>query len=148
MDLEKNLQREGFTPSSFAKRIYAYSIDELLVSLIIFVAFYDKFINANDDMLKLLEITNSMLIYFIILKTLYHTIFIYLYGKTIGKMVARIRAVDIYLFDNPSLGQSFIRGVLRNFDEMFFYLGMLYALTNPFVQTIHDKFSKVVVIDD
>jgi uncharacterized RDD family membrane protein YckC len=148
MDLEEKLNREGFTPSSFSKRVYAYSIDELLISLIIFVAFYDKFISVADNMIALLEVTNSMIIYFIILKTAYHTIFIHLYGKTIGKMVARIRTVDIYLLDNPSWWQSFIRAIIRNFDEMFFYLGMLYALTNPFTQTIHDKFSKVVVIND
>jgi len=148
MDLEEKLNREGFSPASFSKRVYAYSIDELLVSMIIFAAFYNQFIAVAGNMIALLELTNSMLIYFFILKTAYHTIFIHLYGKTIGKMVARIRAIDIYTFDNPSWKQSFIRAVLRNFDEMFFYLGMLYALTNPFVQTIHDKFSKVVVIND
>jgi uncharacterized RDD family membrane protein YckC len=148
MDLESKLKREGFIPSSFAKRVYAYTIDELLVSLIIFIAFYSQFMRVADNFVKLIEVTQSMIIYFIILKTLYHTIFIHLYGKTIGKMVARIRAIDIYLFDNPSWKQSFIRAILRNFDEMFFYLGMLYALTNPFTQTIHDKLSKVVVIDD
>ena len=98
--------------------------------------------------MAIIELTNSMILYFIILKTAYHTIFIHLYGKTIGKMVARIRAVDIYTLDNPSLQNSFIRALLRNFDEMFFYLGMLYSLSNPFVQTIHDKLAKVVVIDD
>ena len=41
MDLEEKLSREGFTPSSFSKRVYAYTIDELLVSLIIFAAFFD-----------------------------------------------------------------------------------------------------------
>jgi len=148
MDLEEKLNREGFSPASFSKRVYAYSIDELLVSMIIFVAFYNRFISVSGDMVALLVLINSMIIYFFILKTAYHTIFIHLYGKTIGKMLARIRAVDIYLLDNPSWKKSFIRGVLRNLDEMFFYLGMLYALTNPFVQTIHDKLSKVVVIND
>jgi len=148
MDLEEKLYREGLSPASFSKRVYAYSIDELIVSMIIFAAFYNQFIAVAGDMIALLELINSMLIYFFILKTAYHTIFIHLYGKTIGKMLARIRAVDIYLLDNPSWKYSFIRAVLRNFDEMFFYLGMLYALTNPFVQTIHDKFSKVVVIND
>jgi len=148
MDLEEKLNREGFIPSSFAKRVYAYSIDELLVSMIIFAAFYNQFMSVAGDMMALLAVTNSMIFYFIILKTAYHTIFIHLYGKTIGKMVARIRAVDIYLFDNPSWGQAFIRAVLRNFDEMFFYLGMLYALTNPFTQALHDKLSKVVVINE
>ena len=148
MDLEEKLNREGFVPSSFSKRVYAYTIDELLVSLIIFAAFFNDFIAVSGDWMAIIQLTNSMILYFFILKTAYHTIFIHLYGKTIGKMVARIRAIDIFTFDNPSWKNSFIRAVLRNFDEMFFYLGMLYALTNPFIQTIHDKFSNVVVIND
>jgi uncharacterized RDD family membrane protein YckC len=148
MDLEAKLYREGFIPSSFLKRVYAYSIDELLVSLIIFGSFYEQFKAVSTDMIALIELTNSMVLYFLVLKTAYHTIFIHLYGKTIGKMIARIRAVDIYMLDNPSWESSFIRALVRNFDEMFFYLGMLFALTNPFRQTIHDKISKVVVIDD
>jgi len=148
MDLEAKLYREGFTPASFGKRVYAYSIDELLISLLIFGAFYHQFEQLNGDILAIIELTNSMIFYFIFAKTAYHTIFIHMYGKTIGKMIARIRAVDEGLLDNPSLKQSFIRAVIRNFDEMFFYLGMLFALTNPFRQTIHDKISKVVVLND
>ena len=148
MDLEAKLQREGFFPSRFSKRVYAYTIDELLVSMIIFAAFFNQFIAVSGDMMAIIALTNSMIFYFIILKTAYHTIFIHIYGKTIGKMIARIRAVDIYSLDNPSWSKSFLRAVIRNFDEMFFYLGMFFALTNPFVQTIHDKISKVVVIND
>jgi len=148
MDLEEKLNREGFQVSSFSKRVYAYTIDELLVSMIIFAAFFNQFIAVSGDMMAIIALTNSMIFYFIILKTAYHTIFIHIYGKTIGKMIARIRAVDIYSLDNPSWSKSFLRAVIRNFDEMFFYLGMFFALTNPFVQTIHDKISKVVVIND
>ena len=148
MDLEEKLNREGFQISSFSKRVYAYTIDELLVSLIIFGAFFSDFTKVAGDMIAIIELTNNMIIYFIMLKTAYHTLFIRLYGQTIGKMMAKIRVVDIYTLDNPSWSQSFLRGFLRNFDEMFFYLGMLYALTNPFVQTIHDKISKVIIIDD
>ena len=148
MDLEAKLYKEGLFCASFSKRVYAYTIDELLVSLIIFASFFNQFITTNGDIMAIIKLTNSMILYFLILKTIYHTIFIHIYGKTIGKMVARIRAVNIYTLDNPSIKDSFIRALLRNFDEMFFYLGMLYALTNPFVQTIHDKFSKTVIIDD
>ena len=148
MDLETKLQLEGFVPSSFSKRVYAYSIDELLVSLIIFGAFFDQFVSLNGDIMKIIQLTNSMILYFIVLKTIYHTLFIHLYGKTIGKIVTKIRAVDIYTMDNPSLKTSFLRALLRNLDEIILYLGLMYALTNPFVQTLHDKFSKVVVIDD
>jgi len=148
MELEQKLYREGFTPSSFSKRVYAYTIDELLVSMIIFAAFFNKFVAVSGDIMSIIKLTNSMILYFIVLKTAYHTIFTHLYGKTIGKMVARIRVVDINTLDNPSLQTSFIRALLRNVDEILFYLGFLFALTNPFVQTIHDKLSKVVVLDD
>ena len=148
MDIETKLQMEGFTPSSFSKRVYAYSIDELLVSLIIFGAFFNQFMAVSGDVLALISLVNSMFLYFFILKTIYHTIFIYMYGKTIGKMVAQIRVIDIYTMDNPDIKTSFIRALIRNFDEMIFYLGMLYALTNPLTQTIHDKLSEVVIIDD
>jgi uncharacterized RDD family membrane protein YckC len=65
-----------------------------------------------------------------------------------GKLIMRIRVVDIYLLDNPSFKNSFIRAVLRFLDESFFYVGMFYLFANPFKQTIHDKLSDVVVVDD
>ena len=148
MDLEEKLFREGIKVSPFSKRVYAYTIDELLVSLIIFGAFFSDFTKVAGDIVAIIELANSMILYFIILKTAYHTIFIHLYGQTIGKILAKIKAVDIYTLDNPSWNTSFLRAFIRNFDEIFLYLGMLFALTNPFVQTIHDKISKVIVIDD
>ena len=148
MDLAQKLYNENIKVASFSKRVYAYSIDELLASLIIFGAFFNQFMAVAGNMMALISLTSSMFFYFFILKTAYHTIFIYMYGKTIGKMVARIRTIDIYTLDKPNLSTSFLRAVLRNFDEMFFYLGMLYALVNPFTQALHDKFSKVIVIDD
>jgi len=148
MDIKEKLEMEGLTPASFSKRVSAYSIDELIVSIIIFIAFFSQFQSLGDDIIAIVNFVNSIFIYLFLLKTAYHTIFIYLYGKTIGKMALKIRAVDIDTLDNPSLKQAFIRALVRNFDEMFFYLGMLFALTNPLIQTIHDKVSKVVVIDD
>jgi uncharacterized RDD family membrane protein YckC len=148
MDIKEKLEMEGLTPASFSKRVSAYSIDELIVSIIIFIAFFSQFQSLGDDIIAIVNFVNSIFIYLFLLKTAYHTIFIYLYGKTIGKMALKIRAVDIDILDNPSLKQSFIRAIVRNFDEIFFCLGMLFALTNPLIQTIHDKVSKVVVIDD
>jgi len=148
MDLEEKLYRENLNVASFSKRVYAYTIDELLISIIIFISFFNSFLDTKGDVIKIVELVNSMILYLILLKVVYHTVFIALYGKTVGKIVAKIRVVDIYLLDKPSWQTSFIRAILRNFDEMFFYLGMLFALTNPFVQTIHDKLSKVIVVND
>ena len=147
MDLEAKLYRENLKVAEFRKRLYAYLIDELLISFIIFVSFFNSFIETGGDLLKIVEVTISMIFYLILLKTAYHTIFIALYGKTIGKIILKIRVVDIYLLDIPLWQTSCLRALLRNFSEMFFGLGMLFSLTNLFRQTLHDKFSKVIVIN-
>jgi uncharacterized RDD family membrane protein YckC len=148
MDIETKLHIEGFRVASFKKRVLAYTIDEFLVSLILFVAFFDRMMATNGDLVAQIKVVNSIIIYFIVLKTIYHTFFIHFYGKTIGKLVLKIRAIDVVTMDNPSLARSFLRVLFKNIDEMFFYFGMLFALTNPLIQTLHDKISKVVVIDE
>jgi len=148
MDLEEKLYREGFRISSFKKRVLAYSIDESFILLLLIAIFYNQFLESNGKLVVIVEVLDNFLMAYFIIKLFYHTIFIHLYGKTIGKMIIRNRVVDIFLLDNPSWKNSFIRAVLRFLDESFFYLGMLYSLTNPFIQTIHDKFSDVVVVDD
>ncbi|MEO1928710.1 MAG: RDD family protein [Nautiliaceae bacterium] len=80
--------------------------------------------------------------------TIYHWIFVALYGKTIGKMVTKIRVVDIETLDNPSHLRAFLRSFVRNFDEMFFYMGMAYAIFDPLNRAIHDIVGKCVVIED
>lgn len=47
-DLLTRLERENLTIASFNKRILAYFIDNLVLSLIVFVIFYDKLLNAKD----------------------------------------------------------------------------------------------------
>ena len=89
----------------------------------------------------------EMFIYIFIAYTLYHWIFIALYGKTIGKMVTKIRVVDVKTLDNPSWGKSLIRSIVRNFDEMFFYLGMAYAIVDPLNRAIHDIVGNSVVVE-
>jgi uncharacterized RDD family membrane protein YckC len=63
-------------------------------------------------------------------------------------MVTKIRAVDVKTLDNPSWGKSLIRSIVRNFDEMFFYLGMAYAIVNPLNRAIHDVVGQCVVVED
>jgi len=63
-------------------------------------------------------------------------------------MIVKIKVIDVQTFDNPSWGKSLIRSVTRNFDEMFFYLGMLYALVDPLNRAIHDIAGNSVVVED
>jgi len=147
MDLEAKLYREGFVISSFSKRLNAFMIDELIVFLFVIGFFYNSFLQTNGSLVQIVSILNYFIISVVVSKILYHTIFIVLYGKTIGKMVAKIRVVDIYYLDNPDFKNSFLRAFIRIFSESLFYFGFLFALTNPFIQTIHDKLAKVVVVN-
>ena len=47
-DLEFKLQREGLKVASLSKRIIAMSIDDLLVSFLIVIAFADSFLKAKS----------------------------------------------------------------------------------------------------
>jgi uncharacterized RDD family membrane protein YckC len=145
MNLEEKLQREEKEVASLWQRMISMSIDDFLVSLLVVIAFYDKF-----QMLKTYEeflmFSEQLFSYVFIAYTLYHWIFVALYGKTIGKMIMKIEVIDIETFDKPNWYRSFIRSIVRNFDEMFFYLGMLYAMFDPFNRAIHDIVGKSVVI--
>ena len=140
------LDREELKVASVTKRAIAMTIDDFLISLIIVFAFATEFANSKSYE-EILMLTNQLFIYIFIAYTLYHWIFIALYGKTIGKMVTKIRAVDVKTLDNPSWGKSLIRSIVRNFDEMFFYLGMAYAIVDPLNRAIHDIVGNSVVVE-
>jgi uncharacterized RDD family membrane protein YckC len=145
MSLADKLQREEKEIATLWQRIISMSIDDLLISFLVVIAFYDKF-NAIKTYEDALLLTDKLFIYIFMAYTLYHWIFIALYGKTIGKMIMKIEIIDIETFDKPNWYRSFVRSVVRNFDEMFFYLGMLYAIVDPFNRAIHDIIGKCVAI--
>jgi uncharacterized RDD family membrane protein YckC len=146
-EIINKLDREGLKPASLTKRAIAMTIDDLLISLLIVIAFSSSFANAKTYE-QVLVLTNELFGYIFAAYTLYHWIFVALYGKTIGKMVTKIRVVDVETLDNPSHLRAFIRSLVRNFDEMFFYMGMAYAIVDPLNRAIHDIAGKAVVIED
>jgi len=141
------LEREGLKKASLGKRLIAMTIDDFLISVIIVFAFSSSFANAKtyEDIVVL---TDTLFVYIFISYTLYHWIFIALYGKTVGKMAVKIKVVDVDTLDNPSWSRAFLRSLFRNFDEMFFYLGMAYAFVDPLNRAIHDIIGKSVAVED
>jgi uncharacterized RDD family membrane protein YckC len=146
-EIINRLEREGLKTASLTKRAIAMTIDDLLISLIIVIAFSSSFANAKTYE-QVLVLTNELFGYIFVAYTLYHWIFVAIYGKTIGKMIVKIRVVDVQTLDNPSHLRAFIRSLMRNFDEMFFYLGMAYAIVDPLNRAIHDIVGKAVVVED
>jgi uncharacterized RDD family membrane protein YckC len=145
MDLADRLHREEKQIATLWQRIISMSIDDFLISFLVVIAFYDKFVNIKTYEEMILAV-DSLFVYIFIAYTLYHWFFIALYGKTIGKMIVKIEIIDIETFDKPNFFRSFIRSVVRNFDEMFFYLGMAYAIFDPYNRAIHDVIGKCVAI--
>jgi len=145
-ELVAKLDREGLKIASISKRAIAMAIDDFLVSFIIVIAFSSQFEHAKtyEDVIVL---TYTLFGYIFITYTLYHWIFVSLYGKTVGKMITKIRVIDTDTLDNPSWMRSLIRSVMRNFDEMFFYLGMAYAIVDPLNRAVHDIVGKCVVVE-
>ena len=146
-DLSQRLQREGFKTASLMKRAVSMMIDDFLISFLIVIAFLDSFSSAKTFE-EIMIITDKLILYIFIAYTLYHWIFVALYGKTIGKIITKTKIIDTESFDKPNFLMSFIRSVFRNFDEMFFYAGMMVAFFDPYNRALHDMIGRCVVVED
>ena len=141
------LEREDIQIASLGKRVVSMTIDDFLVSFIIFLAFSSSFAAAKSYE-EILFLTNQLFGYIFLAYTLYHWIFVAIYGKTIGKMIMKIEVIDVQTLDKPSSMRALIRSIVRNFDEMFFYLGMAYAIVDPLNRAVHDIVGKCVVVEN
>ncbi len=146
-ELDIKLQKANLKIASLKKRIISMTIDDLLISFLIFIAFIDEFSKAKTFQ-QMLILTDRLFLYIFIAYTLYHWIFIALYGKTIGKMIVKIKCIDTQTLDKPDFFRSLIRSIFRNFDEMFFYAGMMVAIFDPYNRALHDIVGRCVVVED
>ncbi len=145
--LKNKLEKEDIKIASIAKRAISMMIDDFLISFIVFLAFFNSFINVKSYE-EILILTDKLFLYIILAYTLYHWIFIAIYGKTAGKFITKISVIDIKTLDKPDFLWSFIRSLARNFDEMFFYAGMAVAFFDPYNRALHDIIGRCVVVED
>ena len=81
--------------ASMRSRALAYIIDDLLVTLIIIMIFWESIYAISEDTEALMYLLKAELVTpLIILKIIYHTFFVWYFGATIGKIVAKIRVID------------------------------------------------------
>lgn len=144
-DLEYRLFKEELKLASIQKRALAFTIDKMLLSLIVFAAMGDKFEGQNIE--GVINTLNQAIMFTTIVEIAYQTIFTMMYGATVGKMLLKIRVVDVQMIDNPSFPSALMRSGVRFIGEALFYLGFIWALFDPFRQGWHDKLSKTMVID-
>jgi uncharacterized RDD family membrane protein YckC len=134
--------------ATMRSRAFAYVIDDLLVTVIIMIIFWENIIALSDNMEAMMFLIKTDLVLpLIALKIIYQTFFIWYYGATIGKIVAKIRVIDSNSWSRVSLFSSLLRAVGRIFSEMFFYVGFLIGFFNDGRKTFHDITGKTLVVN-
>ncbi|WP_345979610.1 RDD family protein [Sulfurimonas sp. HSL3-2] len=145
-EIENLLNREQFALASIQKRALAFFIDEVLLSIVFTVIIWN-YVTQATGIEQMIDLTNSFVLEYMAIKIVYQTFFVTMYGASIGKIVAKIRVIEIETLDKPRLVVSFNRAVFRVISEMIFYLGFLWGILNPSRQAWHDLTAKTLVID-
>lgn len=144
-ELFEKLEREEIKLASFKKRFLAYIIDSFIMFAIITIILIDKLSFQTYEQMHSVFMRFALGILF--LQFSYHTIFTYLYGASLGKIVLKIMVIDQELLDKPNFMQSVVRSAMRQVSDMFYGLGFAWALGNNVLKTWHDYAGKTVVID-
>ena len=134
--------------ASMRSRAFAFVIDDLLVTAIIMIIFWESIAALSSDMEAMMFLMKTDLVMpLIALKVTYHTFFVWYYGATVGKIIAKIRVIDVNSWGKVSLFSSFLRSIGRIFSEMFFYAGFLIGFFNEGRKTFHDIIGKTLVVN-
>lgn len=145
-EIENKLYREELTLADTKKRAVAFFIDELLLSFVLILSLSDSFANAKT-MEEMILLTNSFVLEYMAIKIIYQAFFVMQYGASLGKIVMKIRVIEITTMQTPSVLSALNRGIFRVISEMLFYLGFLWGILDPARQTWHDKTAKTLVVN-
>ncbi len=145
-EIESLLHREHLTLADPKKRGLAFFIDELLLSILLMIVLWDQFASAST-MEALIEVTNTFIFEFMMIKVVYQTFFVMQYGATLGKIAMKIRVLELSTLDRPSLFCALNRAIFRVVGELLFYLGFAWGLFDPLKRTWHDRSAQTLVVD-
>ncbi|MDP2077730.1 MAG: RDD family protein [Sulfuricurvum sp.] len=144
--LDDVLDREHLKIASLRARSAAFAIDEILISILLFIVLWDS-IAAAKTVEAIIGLTNHFLLEFMAIKIVYQTFFTMQYGATLGKIAMKIRVIEVKTLSNPSFFSAFNRAVFRVVSEALLYLGFVWALLDPYRRSWHDFTAKTMVVD-
>jgi uncharacterized RDD family membrane protein YckC len=128
------------------KRVFAYLIDEIILSLLVIFVISDS-LSGNESAEEVILFVDSLLLQFLVVKFVYQALFVSLYGATAGKIVMGIKVIGADTIVNATLNQALIRASIRILSESLFFLGYIWGIFDPYKQTWHDKVARTIVID-
>ncbi len=144
--LESLIQREQVSLASIRQRAAAFGIDELLLSVIMIIILWDTMAQAKT-LEAMIALTNSFLLEYMAIKIIYQTFFTMQYGASLGKIVMKIRVIELSTLSNPRFLSAFNRSVFRVVSELLFYLGFVWAMLDPYRRSWHDRTGRTLVIN-
>lgn len=133
--------------ASILRRFFAFLIDEILVTVLIYLVFWDQLVTNAMDVDQLAIALASLVVPVLVIKFIYQTFFVWYYGATIGKIILKIRVIDYYHFGKISFSAALMRSVSRLVSEYFLYIGFAVAFLTEGRQSFHDKLGKTLVIN-
>lgn len=145
-EIENILHREGITLAPIKSRAMAFFIDEMLLSFLLVFALWDSFAQAKN-IEEMIIVTNMFVLEYMAMKIFYQAFFTMKYGASLGKIVMKIRVIEIRTLQYPNVLSSLNRAIFRVISEMLFYLGYLWGMLDPSRQTWHDKTAKTLVVN-
>lgn len=144
--LDSFLAREKYTLATIRSRVAAFTIDELLLSVLLTIILWDS-ISMAKTVEEMIAVVNTFILEYMVIKIFYQTFFTMQYGATLGKIAMKIRVIEIRTSSNPHFLSAFNRSVFRIVSEALFYLGFLWGVFDPHRRTWHDLSAKTLVID-
>ncbi|AXX87173.1 RDD family membrane protein [Malaciobacter marinus] len=141
------LNNSNLELASLRSRALAFVIDDLLITFLIVIVFWDTIVTTTNDPAVVLAIMNQFLWPVLFVKFIYHSFFVWYYGATVGKIIVKIKVIDYNHLGRVSLLNSMFRSAGRILSEMFFYIGFLLGFFSEGRQTFHDKIGRTLIID-
>lgn len=145
-DINVLLDREGLKLSTIGSRAAALGIDELLLSLLLLIILWEPVSNAATTE-AMIGVINTFVVEYMTIKIIYQTFFTMQYGATLGKIVMKIRVIEMKTLSNPTLLSAFNRSVFRVVSELVLYFGFIWGMLDPYKRTWHDFTARTLVVD-
>ena len=106
--------------ASMRSRATAFVIDDLLVTAIIIIIFWDNIMSVSHDINAMMFFMKTDLVMpLIFLKFVYQALFTWYYGATVGKIVAKIKVIDSNTWGRVSIFSAILRSIGRIFAAKF-----------------------------
>ncbi len=144
--IERALRQAGAQLAPLGRRAVAFAIDDILISLLFVAALWEPISVARNPE-EIAGLLNGVWLYMAMTQILYHTLFVWQYGASLGKMAMRMKVVEVGTMQIPRLSVAFNRAIFRVVSGMVFYLGFLWAFFDPARQAWHDKTAGTLVVN-